>query len=319
MPHYRYRAAAPLTALLLASSASAYEGTPVFTDKSEAATILARDDSYIEVLSPFDWAAKFRSNEPLDEAQRLAFMEPKLLEWPDSAIQKITNGVEALNAGLAELDINYPAEISFILTDGTEEGAPYTRGTYIVFPLMFVENVPQDQFNFVLAHEFFHVFSRHNQDLRPDMYALVGFTGADRIEYPDSIRDRILGNPDAPKRNYYFTTQYGNETVNFVPVTYASQDYDLSSNTPFFELAVQKLMAVEEIDGTLQPVLKDGEPLLVDLDAIPAYEAEITGGNTGYVTHPEEVLADNFALFVSQREIANQNLVNDLIALISRQ
>ena len=41
------------------------------------------------------------------------------------------------------------------------------------------------------------------------------------------------------------------------------------------------------------------------------------GGNTGYIIHPEETMADNFAFLVSGRSVRNPKLVQRIEALLT--
>ena len=48
-------------------------------------------------------------------------------------------------------------------------------------------------------------------------------------------------------------------------------------------------------------VLVDGQPVLHEA-SVPDFHRQI-GSNTGYIIHPEEILADNFAALVTGAEV----------------
>ena len=56
-------------------------------------------------------------------------------------------------------------------------------------------------------------------------------------------------------------------------------------------------MVVEKTGDSWAPALKGGEAQLLDSNMVPDFLRPI-GQNTGYVIHPEGVLADNFVMLV---------------------
>jgi hypothetical protein len=60
-----------------------------------------------------------------------------------------------------------------------------------------------------------------------------------------------------------------------------------------------RLLVVEKsAEGKTAVKLIDGKPQMLDPAETPAYHEKI-GRNTGYIIHPEEILADNFVLLVT--------------------
>ena len=57
-----------------------------------------------------------------------------------------------------------------------------------------------------------------------------------------------------------------------------------------------------------QPVLQHGQPVWHTLQQVPEFLQRL-GGNTDYVLHPEEAMADNFMLLVSGRSVPNPALL----------
>src|SRR5262249_16684160 len=80
-------------------------------------------------------------------------------------------------------------------------------------------------------------------------------------------------------------------------------------NRSFFQYLQFKLLQVEEVDMRFQPVLKDGHPVLIEPRGLKSY-AEQIGKNTGYIIHPDEILADNFAhLVVGAENLPSPDIV----------
>ena len=66
------------------------------------------------------------------------------------------------------------------------------------------------------------------------------------------------------------------------------------------------------------PVYKDGQPLLLGPAQVPHY-FELIGGNSEYVIHPEEVLADNFTIMIQEGEaMAGPSFMEEVSAGDSR-
>lgn len=285
---------------------------PVFLSKETAVNELAKEDDYIKGYSAYDYAAKFKSPVPLNEDERAKFYSDKTMNFTDEEKEKITIAMTVLNKSINELNLNCPENVKFIKTNGKEEaGAAYTRDENIILPINMLE-MDQESFNGLVAHEFFHVYSRYNQEHRANLYELIGFKAADHFDYPESLAPLKISNPDAPDIRYYVTDSYNGKEMLFIPIIYSSEPYDIENGGSFFKTLELKMLGVELSDKTLLPVYENNELILVDFfDLSTAYEN--TGENTDYVIHPEEVLADNFALYVVKDEVKNQWIVDRLI------
>lgn len=285
---------------------------PVFSTPEDGARALAKEDAYINVLSQFDYASKFKSEKPLDEAERFEYYSKATLEFSAEEKARITAAMARLSTKLDGLGFNVPSEVNFIKTNGIEEGgAAYTRDVNIVFPESFF-NMDKDFFEQIVAHEFFHVYTRYNEQARAQIYSIIGFSDAAGLTYPDSIKDLVVSNPDAPDIRYYVTDTYKDKDTLFIPITYSSEAYDFEKNKTFFETMQLKMLAVELQGDLLVPILEDGNPILVDLYDLPNVYKN-TGENTDYVIHPEEIMADNFAYFVVDKKVKSQWVIDQLV------
>ena len=66
------------------------------------------------------------------------------------------------------------------------------------------------------------------------------------------------------------------------------------------ERVLVELLQLERDGADWRPVLRNGQPILVDPASVPGYAAQI-GDNTKYIIHPEEILADNFVFLLDGR------------------
>lgn len=295
-----------------ADSSDAYEA--IYLTPEEGAVVLATEDDYIKYLTAFDYQAKFQSDVPLTEDERKAFYDKVTMPFTEADKKKIDKAVAYLNNRIKPLNLNAPTTVEFIKTNGEEEsGAAYTRGTAIILPDNMLSN--SDDITGLVAHEFFHVFSRYNKDKRAEMYEIIGFKEAESIEYPDEIRDLRISNPDAPDIRYYFEDEYEGVVYQLVPMIYADRAYDPNYATGFFSYLEVAALGVTVEENVLKPVYVDDGPLLVNMYHLPNF-MEQTGGNTGYIIHPEEILADNFQKYVTKDSVESQWVIDDLVEFI---
>ena len=187
-------------------------------------------------------------------------------------------------------------------TTGEEEGgAAYTRANAIVLSEGELAASAR-ALRKLLAHELFHVLSRANPQLRERLYEAIGFVKCNEIEFPPSLAPRKITNPDAPRNDHYIRVRVRGTECLAVPILLSrSETYDAARGGQFFEYLDFRLLLVERgKDGkTIQARYEGGEPMLVDLPQVAGFFEQV-GRNTGYVIHPEEILADNFALLVLQ-------------------
>jgi hypothetical protein len=262
-----------------------------FATDTEAAQVLGQKDDFIERLSPFDRSARVKTDQPVPEDRFLTFIKSNVSVWTDTEKTKVQNAITAIRPALEKVSVNFPKQVLFIKTTGAEEGnAFYTRDTAIVMPGAAVDKASPDLLKKTIAHELFHILSRTNPDVKEKLYQTIGFNRCDEIELPPDLAARKITNPDAPRNDHAIKLQFGGKEVSAVPILLAKSDrYDRARGGEFFDYMQLKFLVI-------QPKA-NGKPELID----PAYVShffEQIGRNTDYVIHPEEILADNFALLV---------------------
>jgi hypothetical protein len=116
------------------------------------------------------------------------------------------------------------------------------------------------------------------------------------------LKSRKLTNPDAPANDHYIEVQVDGTPALVVPILFSrTETYDVERGGEFFQYLVFKFLLVER-DGDsldLKPVCDDTGPRLLDVNQLSGFWEQV-GRNTRYIYHPEEILADNFALLVTQ-------------------
>ncbi len=271
----------------------------VFDTPSAARELLGKRDSFIERLSPFDRAARMKTNGPVDEALFLRFVADSVIEWKPGEQDRIRSAFDQIRDGLRKTGVPLPSVIHFIQTTGSEEGnAPYTRGNAIILPSGTVRR-PAAQLTGMLAHEVFHILSRSNPALRDRLYAAIGFEPCGEVRHPATLAERRITNPDAPINAHAIEVSLDGERVHGVPILFStSPTYDAERGGEFFAYLKFELLLVERTPDGGHRVLTDANgPRMVPIEKVTGFHEKI-GRNTGYILHPEEVLADNFALIV---------------------
>lgn len=283
----------------------------VFASLSQGQKALAAKDEFVTRLSAFDRASRLQSNRKVDTEAYLAFVKTHVLEWPEADVAKVKGHLKTVKDALSQYNIGMPSEVLLIKTSGEEEGnAMYTRGNVIVFNDRFLKAKPAQLLN-VIFHEFFHMISRANPDLKQKLYGIIGFHKANELTFPKTLKHRKITNPDAPINDYFMKVSHQGKAMNIMPILYAVEGgYDADKGGPFFNYLTFELLAVEydKTSGNLTPAEAGGKLQLFKPNEVQDYFKNI-GANTQYIIHPEEVLADNFAyLMMGKKELPNPEI-----------
>lgn len=284
----------PLAALAGPSTA-ARSPSFLFATQEQARTALAVRDDFVERLSPFDRAARLKTGNDVTERQYLDFVSANVLPWEEGADKKrVARALALVAARLGELGIPLQEDILVIRTTGREEGgAAYTRGHSIILPDTVLAD-PSQQLVKLASHETFHILSRNSELLRASTYKIIGFTECPEFRFPPELTDRRITNPDAPRNDHWIEVRYGGASVKAIPILYArTSKYDPKKGGEFFDYLQFRLALVSPGDG---PASK---PRFVDVSEVQGFFEQV-GRNTDYIIHPEEILADNFALLFSE-------------------
>ena len=215
--------------------------------------------------------------------------------------------MEALREPLAQMQLPLPAQITLVRMDGRVFGnrVAYTRGNEIYFPGgMVAGDGPLDFARALLAHELFHVASRHDRAWRDAMYAIVGFQPVPEVAIPAALLARKITNPDAPRMDSAIRLSVGDRSPVWVVPFMQSKISAIGNEPPLSFLSVMDLLWLEVGRGDAPPtrtVLSD-PPVLHETDQVLVGLLEQVWRNTKYIVHAEEILASNFAqmLFVAE-------------------
>jgi hypothetical protein len=221
----------------------------------------------------------------------LAFVKANVSSWTDAEKGKVEVAIGQIRPALEALPLPLPKTIALLKTTGAEEGqAFYTRDTAIVFPEGQLTNAtPLEK---TIAHELFHILSRENPAMREALYQAIGFTSCAELQLPASLQSRKITNPDAPRNDHSIRLRVDGKEVAAVPILFsATEKYDTHRGGEFFSYLQFQFLILENGSGRLSA----GE--VVPPARVSGFFEQV-GRNTDYVIHPEEILAENFALLV---------------------
>ena len=192
-----------------------------------------------------------------------------------------------------------PRQWRFIKTDGREEGgAAYTRGDAIVLP---ARRLARGVATRSVVHETFHVYSRLHLVKREALYDSVGFRRLAGVTLPPALDAKRMTNPDGPDFNYAITIKDAEgRAFDAILLAYAKHEFK-PEVTGLFSYGTFSLFEVRR-RGRSWVLATDaaGQPTPIPVDQARGFYEQI-GRNTGYVLHPDEILADNVALLVRVR------------------
>ena len=274
-----------------------------FADVEAGQKLVATSDSFLKALSRFDRQVRLQTDGDATEAALVAFLRGEVVAWDDESRERLVASIDRLRPKLEPFHLPLPPTVLLIQMSGKDEAdAAYTRGTAILLPRDRILKLKADALDRLLLHELFHVLSRNAPELRRDLYRIIGFEICEPISLPPLLADLKLTNPDAPLIDCHIKLTERDEAFHAAPILYSSSaTYDADQKPPLFKYLTFRLMKIEQHEGRWRPLLKDGEPILVDPANTPSF-AEQIGKNSKYIIHPDEILADNFVHLIMQTE-----------------
>jgi hypothetical protein len=279
------------------------ETTARFASVTEGAEILARKDDFIQRLSAFDRSARLKTDKPVSEEEFLKFLRANVLPWTSEDQERIETAIAHIRPALQALPLSLPKTVYFVKTTGAEEGrAFYTRGNAIMLPQGQLAAASLEK---TIAHELFHILSRGDPALREKLYAIIGFTKCPEPAFPVDLKARKITNPDAPQNDHSIRVRVDERDCEAVSILFSNAEkYDVNRGGEFFNYLEFKFLLLRESRGPLsESSAQKSDAQLVAPEKVTGFFEKV-GRNTDYVIHPEEILADNFALLI----IGKQNV-----------
>ena len=274
----------------------------LFGSVEEGRRILCSRDEYIEKMSPFDRSVRMKTAREVSIEEFVAFVGTQVAAWQYDEKERVGNALLGIRAGLEGAPFPDMGIITMIKTTGEEEAnKAYTRGKAVVLPQAMIHD-PKIDLKRVLAHELFHVLSRNMPMVRFSLYEAIGFRYYGELDFPTSL-SRIT-NPDAPRNDHVIRVKVNGEPALVMPILFSrTTACDVKSNRDLFDYLQFGLLRVTkgETADSVRSMFGKEDPVLLDAGQVELFFDQV-GRNTDYIIHPEEILADNFALLVLGEE-----------------
>lgn len=320
---FRHLLAAGLAALALLAQAgepaapgAALQGTRLrFAEPAPARGVLGADDDWVRATSPLQRRLLAGAAAAAAPARFRAAQADAALAWTAEGRARWQAALAAIAPALNRLALPWPAEILLVSTDGRESAnQPHTRAHAIMLPRRFEQQGYGDAE--VLAHELWHVLSRHRPDLAQRLYALIGYEPVAELEWPRAWAAIRLANPDAPRHRHAMRLTIDGRTTWVMPVVVIGAG---GPHETLLDRIEPRLLEV--LPGTggapTRARLRGGQPVWHDIDANAEFLQRL-GGNTDYTMHPEETVADNVMFLVVGRKVPNPALLEAMRAELTR-
>ena len=275
--------------------------------------MLRARDAYLNALSPADLSIWLhRTDESATVAMMADFLTANVRPWDEPARTRVSAMLARVTPRLAPLARWLPHRILIVaVTPEASDNSDFTRGAAIFLkqPMPPTDAELDERF----LHETFHILSRANPRRRDALYGVIGFVRCTPMALPVALRARLLTNPDAPLIEHAAPISAADPTLLATPLLVADPTRYDPAHPRFFEyLHVQITPLRRGRSGQCAPADGATQTQPQMLDALLAH----AGRNTGYVLHPEEIMADNFAQMMMGRTGAPNPEVYDRLAAV---
>ena len=281
-----------------------------FASDLEAADVLGADDPFVQRLSRFDLQSRLQTDQPVTSLDYRKTVVAGIQPWTETAKNQILAPLKILSQKIEPLRLPLPEDILLICTNGQgEANAPHTRSNAIILPQKRITSRPDEMLR-LLAHELFHIVSRHDPTLRDALYEQIGFKPCRELKVPDAWNDRRITNPDAPIIEHYLEVKVGDLTVAAAPMLFSRVPlYNAQEAKTFFQYLDLRFVQLERsAESWAIAIDEQGNMISYAASELGGFVEQV-GNNTNYIIHPEEILADNFSFLVSDKQVPTPEIV----------
>lgn len=290
----------------------------VFADVALGRRVMARRDAFVDAMSPLDRSLRLMRDHATGEEDLLAFYGSAARAWTPGPQRALASAVGELEPALGTLAPLLPDRVILVRTSAAvDSGMAHTRGNAIVLPEGSLPPRAVEQRR-LLVHELFHIVTRYHPGLRDDLYAAVGFEPCSELVLPEGLAARIVTNPDALELRHFVRVRRQATELLLVPVIDSrSARWDERIGGSLADYIVPGLLRIEVSGGRCAPMLRGGRLLVYSFRDVPEV-LPATGGNTGYLWHPEEIAAANLELSLGDPgALASPELPGRLVGVLA--
>jgi len=279
-----------------------------FSDSASAAKTLATNDAYTHLLTKFDVQSRLQDTNKTTEQDYLDNAELQTLNWSNAERIRIKSSFDSIAQFITSnnMELELPPVIQVIKTTGREEydAEGYTRTNHIIL------KQGQDYKSGLIAHELFHVFSRYNERMRNSLYGAFGFKRCNAVDL-SYFHELNITNPDCPVLSHYINVNGQDMTL----VLYGAKPY--TGGNMFQDYLKVGLLLLELKGNNRVPEILNGKPVIHELKDEPDIFDQV-GRNTPYLLHPEEILAENFAKLVTNKQVEEPQYLQKIKYILTK-
>lgn len=286
-----------------------------FATRAEAQMLITDIDNFTNKLNSFDINLRLgKEDGRKSELLRLAMNETQ--NWSEEDKNKITAAFKSLQTKIdkQKLKIKYPQEVILVKTSMKEEMnvAAYTRKNWIALGEKYINEATNDELEYLLAHEIFHLLTRSNKDFKKSVYSVIGFNVTEReLFFPIDIIEKRISNPDIELYDSYAEFTINGNKQKCSMIIYTKIPFSPDKN-----LSDYLSVGLIPLNENLIPIQNDGKTVIYDINQAEDFYDKI-GKNTQYIINPEEILADNFAyLLIQKKGLPNPEIQKKIAELL---
>ena len=175
-------------------------------------------------------------------------------------------------------------------------------------------SVTNSQLENGITHELFHILTRSDSIFKNEMYKIIGFKIINPIEYPVSLRNLIITNPDSPQADSYITVKRDGNAIDCVMILYSKTEYNGGEFFQYLNVGFLKLK--DSKTGKIE--YYNDQPIIYNYNEITNIFEQV-GRNTQYLIQPEEILADNFVFAMNNiKGLPSQWIVDQILKKLKK-
>ncbi len=289
----------------------------IFLDSLQAGEAIITDakENFFALVTPLDMSIQMKKNfetatprnEIINEYQ--AFLKTDVLDFSKEEMEFVNEVFKEAYSMSNKVSTNiFPKEIKLIKTHANHygQGAFYTRENCIIIPKDELDLRNKEGFLETMFHEISHIYTRYHPEKQEALYKLIGFSNIGNMSnllIKPELKNRILLNPDGVNFAYLIELNEQNgRPYSAIPIIKSNEPKYVDSKKDFFDYLDFSLYKIDIQHGVRVKTDAEGNST-IDMDNIPDFFEKITT-NTGYIIHPDEIIADNF-MYIMMREKKN--------------
>jgi hypothetical protein len=278
-----------------------YEITFLDTNAAKKAITTDEAEGFFENIRLMDMKVQMKSDTFEDlRLARISYkkhLEESVLPFTEIEITKIEivlNKVFKMCQQTAP-DV-FPLKLNFIKTNMNHYGASvfYSRENNIVIPKNMLRKQLDEAFTKSILKEIFHIYLRQKYWKRVELHQLIGFYEIPELEIPEPLNNKLLINPNGVNYKYVIRNlgDINDPFYDAVPLIYMPDNQQYRSRSLSFYSNLE--FSLYKVKGEEVIMNEDGSST-VDMKTIQNFYEQISR-NSLYIIHPNEILADNFAI-----------------------